>query len=333
MAQAELIETLPTMQTQHEVALLGMPMSVEGIKANMLKVRELQASVLKENEDFGLIPGCGKKPTLLKSGAEKLAMAFGLSASYQTQRIDLPDSHREYIVTATIVTCEGRILGQGVGSCSTMESKYRWRKSERICPSCGATALIKDKYSKGQFAGGWLCFEKKGGCGEKFVSGDPAIEEQVTGRVENPDIADQYNTILKMAEKRAFVCGVLICTAASGLFTQDIEDLRSNMEEEPPAPPSNGRSTPAAPPRQAPQKTQPQQASRQQDLPKFKRLDLEDVRSNFNSCMDMQELDSAIKALGITKDHPDAQAVTDMYHDVKDHIQAAALEAEQDNPF
>jgi hypothetical protein len=330
MAQTEMVETIPAMQAPQEVALVGVPLSVEGIKRNMEKVRSIQSGIMRENEDFGLIPGCGTKPTLLKSGAEKLGMAFGLSASYSVQRADLPEGHREYVVTATMMTGEGRIIGQGVGSCSTMESKYRWRKAERVCPNCGKETIIK---GKAEYGGGWICFTKKGGCGSKFNDKDPAIIGQVVDRVENPDIADQYNTVAKMAKKRAFVDAVLTCTAASGLFTQDIEDLRSNAEEDPPAPPNNGRSAPTTPPRQGTQKPQPQQASRQQDLPKFKRLDLEDVRSNFNGCMDMQELDSALKALGISRDHPDAQAVTDMYHDVKDHIQTAALEAEQDNPF
>lgn len=44
-------------------------------------------------------------------------------------------------------------------------------------------------------------------------------------RVENPDIADVYNTILKMAEKRALVAAILIATSASSMFTQDLEDM------------------------------------------------------------------------------------------------------------
>ena len=43
-------------------------------------------------------------------------------------------------------------------------------------------------------------------------------------RVPNPDVADQANTVLKMAEKRALVAAVLIATNISEYFTQDIED-------------------------------------------------------------------------------------------------------------
>ena len=44
---------------------------------------------------------------------------------------------------------------------------------------------------------------------------------------ENPDIADTYNTVLKMACKRALVAAVLNTLAVSDLFTQDVEDLGS----------------------------------------------------------------------------------------------------------
>src|SRR5205085_1753732 len=73
--------------------------------------------------------------------------------------------------------------------------------------------------------GGWLCFAKKGGCGAKFLAGDPNIESQPTGRVLNPDIADQVNTIQKMAQKRALVAATLLAVNASEFFTQDLEDM------------------------------------------------------------------------------------------------------------
>ena len=44
-------------------------------------------------------------------------------------------------------------------------------------------------------------------------------------KVDNPDIADTYNTVLKMACKRALVHATINATAASDIFTQDLEDL------------------------------------------------------------------------------------------------------------
>ena len=47
----------------------------------------------------------------------------------------------------------------------------------------------------------------------------------------NEDLADQYNTVLKMANKRSLVAAVLNSTAASDIFTQDIEDMPQFAEK------------------------------------------------------------------------------------------------------
>lgn len=44
-------------------------------------------------------------------------------------------------------------------------------------------------------------------------------------KVLNPEPADQQNTLVKMAAKRAFIDGVLKATGASRMFTQDVEDM------------------------------------------------------------------------------------------------------------
>ena len=44
-------------------------------------------------------------------------------------------------------------------------------------------------------------------------------------KVEHDNPADYYNTVLKMAKKRAHVDAVLTATAASDIFTQDVEDM------------------------------------------------------------------------------------------------------------
>ncbi len=114
------------------------------------------------------------------------------------------------------------LIAEGDASCNSRETKYRWRESQRLCPACGAAAIIKGRE---EYGGGWVCFRKKGGCGAKYPDGDQAIETQPTGRVFNPDIADQVNTIQKMAQKRALVASVLLAVNASEFFTQDVEDM------------------------------------------------------------------------------------------------------------
>ena len=115
----------------------------------------------------------------------------------------------------------------GVGSCSTLEAKYRWRNGERVCPQCGKPTIIK---GKDEYGGGWLCWKKNGGCGTKWDNGAAAIEDQEVGKVENTNIADCYNTVLKMAKTRAFRDGMLMATATSGRFTQDLEDPHADEE-------------------------------------------------------------------------------------------------------
>lgn len=171
--------TSATAITKHEPAMpavaVGGELSVEMMVARKRKIHAVMKQVMQMGVHYGLIPGCGPKPTLHKSGAEVLCTTFGLAPFFAVDRIDHDNGHREYFVTCTIKhIASGAVLGEGLGSCSTLEKKYRYR----------------------------------GG-----------------GRVENPDIADQYNTVLKMALKRALVGVTLTSVGASDLLTQDIEDL------------------------------------------------------------------------------------------------------------
>jgi hypothetical protein len=143
----------------------------------------------------------------------------------------------------------GILLGEGTGSCSSRESKFRYRAAERKCPKCGKSAIVRGRE---EFGGGWLCFARKGGCGAKFRAGDPAIESQPADRVANPDIADSVNTIQKMAHKRALVAAVLIATNASEFYSQDVEDMEViDIPAAPPEPPQKPAAKPQPPPAKA----------------------------------------------------------------------------------
>lgn len=221
---------------------------VEAVKDQMATVHALMAGAMVKDEDYGVIPGTKGKPTLLKPGAEKLCVLFRLSTKIETTMRDLGRGHREYETKVTLARRdqEGDFFGEGIGIASTMESKYRWRNAQRVCPDCGKAAIIKGKE---EYGGGWVCFKKKDGCGAKFHDGDQAIEGQEAGKVENPDIADVWNTVMKMSKKRAFIDAVLTATGVSQIFTQDLEDMHGEPEHHdehaPPAPP---------PPKQAPSK-------------------------------------------------------------------------------
>lgn len=185
-----------------------------------------------EGQDFGVIPGT-EKPTLLKPGAEKITKILGLADTYEIQTGTIEDWSKpffHYVIKCTLTAVNyGIVISEGLGSCNSMESKYRWREAKRKCPNCGKDTIIK---GKAEYGGGWLCFQKRGGCGYKWPDGAWEIEDQVTGQVENEDVYSIVNTLMKMAEKRALVDAALHAGRLSQVFTQDIEDMPGIIEGE-----------------------------------------------------------------------------------------------------
>lgn len=203
-------------------------MSVEEAIRRKQAITQFVSDLMRKDHDYGVIPGT-PKATLLKPGAERLCSYFGLTPKYTVLHRELDFTGQQHGGEAFAfyeVRCSlyrgGSYIAEADGSCSSFESKYRWRDSKRKCPHCKAEAIIRGKQ---EYGGGWLCFKKQGGCGAKFSDGDKAVESQKTGRVPNPDIHDQFNTILKMAEKRALIAATLIAVNASEFFTQDLEDI------------------------------------------------------------------------------------------------------------
>lgn len=184
-------------------------------------IKEAAEKAMREGVDYGKVPGTNKD-TLFKPGAEKLSVLFQLDVQLANGKVWGPGDHLTVISRATAFHApSGTRLGYGEGVCTTRERKYAKRKQERTCPSCGAAAVIKGRE---EYGGGWLCFKKKSGCGAKWSDGDAVIESQEVGEIDNPDLPDLWNTVVKMAEKRARVDVVLAVTGASALFTQDMED-------------------------------------------------------------------------------------------------------------
>jgi hypothetical protein len=158
------------------------PLEVNDVLAVVRRVGIIMREVMIEGTHYGLVPGCGDKPCLLKPGAEKLSMTFRLLPRYEVTMTDLGNGHREYSIVCILEGPDGDFRGQGIGSCSTLEKKYRYRKSGNE-------------------------------------------------RVENPDLADVYNTCLKQGKKRAHVDAVITATACSDMFKQDIEDMPDDVRE------------------------------------------------------------------------------------------------------
>lgn len=180
--------------------------------------------ILVQGADYGVIPGT-TKPTLLKPGAERLCSAFHLDPFFDTVTAveDFDKPLFFYRIRCHLFHVETRLeVATGIGSCNSMESKYRWRTSKQRCPSCDAEAIIKSKYPDRQTGKiGFYCRE----CKSNYDPDDRRITGQEAGRVPNDDVFSIVNTIDKMAQKRALISAVLIATNASEFFTQDLEDM------------------------------------------------------------------------------------------------------------
>lgn len=221
-------ETLPVVRQPSESAAMVTrdELSVVELVKQADIIHDVMQRAMKQGIHYGVVPGTGGKPSLLKPGAEKLCVLFRLAPEYETEKIWHEDGHLTVITKCILRHIPTSMkIAEGDGLCTTKESKYATRNAGRVCPDCGADAIIKGKE---EYGGGWICFKKKGGCGAKFPDGDEAIEGQQTGKIDNPDLADSYNTVLKMSAKRAFLAAVLNGTAASDVFTQDMAEEGSH---------------------------------------------------------------------------------------------------------
>lgn len=285
-------------------SVLNDALSIEEITGQVQLIQQVMSRVMHDGEHFGKVPGCGDKPTLLKPGAEKLAMTFRFAPRYAIQEKELRDGHREYRIVASLQSITtGRFVGEGVGVGTTMESKWRFRKAEQKCPHCGRETIIKGKK---EYGGGWICFAKKGGCGAKFDDEDPAIKNQNMGRVEHDNPADYYNTCLKMAKKRALVDAILTATAASDIFTQDVEDMDLDQPQ-----------------------SQPQAGQRQAAPAKPKDYDLNAIGRAIESKETPGELLAYMESLGLSKNHHQRPAIVKMYKAREDAIKSTTMDMDQ----
>ncbi len=215
--------------------------NADDLVARLDAIRDAMSRAMEKDVDYGVIPGTGSKPTLLKPGAEKLGALFQLDVQIENEKIWHDDGHLTVISRATVYhQPTGTRLGAGEGICTTREEKYAFRGGARLCPTCGKPAIIK---GKAEYGGGFLCFRKKGGCGAKFSDNDAAITGQSEEKQPNPNIADTYNTVDKMASKRARIDAVLAVTGASALFTQDVEASAGEPTEGRKAPTAQAAST------------------------------------------------------------------------------------------
>jgi hypothetical protein len=216
-------------QEAEVVALAPYKVGVQELVQQAAMIQECMTALMKKDVHYGVIPGC-EKPSLWQPGADKICMLFRLRAEYEVTKLVEEDRWISVTMKCRLVHIPtGMCWGEGVGSANTREKRYANQVTSKKCPKCGKGAIIKGKEDYG---GGWLCYEKKGGCKAKYKDGDKAIEGQ-TGEPQSDAVWDLHNTITKMSAKRAKVAAVLTATGASDSFSQDLEDLVDYMPPEP----------------------------------------------------------------------------------------------------
>jgi len=173
------------------------PFSVSDIRKRTHAVQEIMRGVMKEGTHYGTIPGT-PKPSLWKAGAEVLCMTFRLAPLLES-RVTVDDPEAEWSYTS--FKRDGNIV---TGIC------IGYFEVEATCTIAG---LNGETFSR---------------CSARCCSRE--------AKYRSLSLFDIRNTVLKMAEKRAFVSAVLMATGASDIFTQDLEDFPELMD---PALPKN----------------------------------------------------------------------------------------------
>lgn len=188
-------------------------LSIDELTTQVNKIQKIVESVMKEDTHYGTIPGT-TKPTLYKAGAEKLNLVFRFSPAYEMEKTEHDEGHREYNFVCRLTHLpSGLIFAEGYGSCSTLESKYRYRWDD-------TDIEVPKEYWKTRdisLLGGSTFTARKTWVNKKQVW-------HIFQKVEISDPADYYNTCLKIGKKRSLIDATLTATAASDIFTQDLDD-------------------------------------------------------------------------------------------------------------
>lgn len=189
------------------------------------EARAMVHQALKEGRDYGKIPGTGDKPSMLKPGAERVALAFG--CFYGEPKLVEKEVDHDRVV--------------------------RWVKRKKVWyTERGGARKFKWEEESGESLGLYRYVLEvpviERGTGEVVGSGVGACSSMESKYVDRP--RDSENTVLKMAFKRAMVAACLVTFGLSDEFTQDVEDMAqfSRAEEgEQRTDPTNGVAATPAP--------------------------------------------------------------------------------------
>lgn len=183
-----------------------MSMRLAAMKQKLNLVQQFFKEVMIDGQDYGVIPGTDK-PTLLKSGAEKLCELYGYAPMIKNveETADKESGfYRARVTVALVHKKTGALIAEGIGEANTMEGRYhyRWIPEWKLPADIDKSTLYWEQRK-----------DKNGNMYNAF-------------RIENEDPWTLWNTVLKMAKKRGLIDATLSATRSSGIFTQDMEDLQ-----------------------------------------------------------------------------------------------------------
>lgn len=197
---------LPIERQQSVETYGGRSLTAADVQAQINLMQDVMRRTMIEGTHYGTIPGT-KTKSLYKPGAEKLMATFRLACDPVVEDLGA-NGEVHYRVKVMVHSSAGQLLGAGIGECSSQEDKYAWR-----------AAVCKEEFDATPENRKRVKFSKYQG----------RVETKTQVRTNPADVA---NTILKMAKKRGLVDAILTVTAASDIFTQDIEDLPDEIRDE-----------------------------------------------------------------------------------------------------
>jgi hypothetical protein len=243
-------------ETRNHLAVPLRPDSWAGAAARGLGARKEREAivhqVLIKGVDTKPIPGCGDKPVLHDSGAQKILDALELWADYEVIK-EVEDWANRFWFYRYRCTARQRgtniAVSSGIGSCNSRESKYgyRWVPAHALPKGTDLSSLktkggrisefdfaIQKGETTGKFgkpAEYWQQFRDAIASGEAKKISKPTKKGEMQAweidgtlyQVINEDVETQVNTIDKMAQKRAKVAACIALGFGEHL-TQDIEE-------------------------------------------------------------------------------------------------------------
>ena len=176
----------------------------EDAKALDDQLRACMLAVLHKGVDYGTIPGMGDKPSLFKPGAEKLLQWFGFGFASERGEVERDSGGNRIGVTYRCTVTKGLPDGRKV-----------------VVATCeGYAGYDEDRfYTTAEQAAAKAEARERDNAARYNRKPNPAKWANAT------EYRAPWNTVIKMAQKRAHVGAAIDATAAAGLFTQDLEDM------------------------------------------------------------------------------------------------------------